>query len=248
MARVSETPRSSSRGFPAGATEVWPDERSPDDWLGEVSDDDWSEGAAERARRPATTEDRSYPGEHDVASTPPPSSRQVSTGSDRRAIERRRIVAVLGIAAALGVAIAIPVVLLRGGGNEPAATPLPESTLTATTPASTETSPSTTTTAPETTTTTTPSTTTTTPSESAATTFSLPEGTKLKLGEGDPAIVQQLQQALSSAGYDPGSADGTFGPQTEAAVVAFQQANGLTADGTVGPLTASALASAIATG
>jgi peptidoglycan hydrolase-like protein with peptidoglycan-binding domain len=156
-------------------------------------------------------------------------------------------VAVLGIAAALGVAIAIPVVLLRGGGNEPAATPLPESTPTATTPASTETSPSTTTTAPETTTTT-PSTTTTTPSESAATTFSLPEGTKLKLGEGDPAIVQQLQQALSSAGYDPGSADGTFGPQTEAAVVAFQQANGLTADGTVGPLTASALASAIATG
>ena len=247
MARVSETPRSSSRGFPAGATEVWPDERSPDDWLGEVSDDDWSEGAAERARRPAPTEERSYPGEHDAAGTLPPASRQVSTGSDRRAIERRRIVAVLGIAAALGVAIAIPVVLLRGGGNEPAATPLPESTLTATTPASTETSPSTTTTAPETTTTT-PSTTTTTPSESAATTFSLPEGTKLKLGEGDPAIVQQLQQALSSAGYDPGSADATFGPQREAAVVAFQPAKGLTAEGTVGPLTASALASAIATG
>ena len=89
---------------------------------------------------------------------------------------------------------------------------------------------------------------TTTPSESAPTTFSLPEGTKLKLGEGDPAIVEQLQQALASAGYDPGTADGTFGPQTEAAVVAFQQANGLTADGTVGPLTASALASAIATG
>jgi len=247
MARVSETPRSSSRGFPAGATEVWPDERSPDDWLGEVSDDDWSEGAAERARRPVTTEDRPYPGVHDVAGAPPPSPRQVSTGIDRRAIERRRLVAVLGIAAALGVAIAIPVVLLRGGSNEPAATPLPESTPAATTPASTETSPSTTTTAPEATTTT-PSTTTTTPSESAPTTFSLPEGTKLKLGEGDPAIVEQLQQALASAGYDPGTADGTFGPQTEAAVVAFQQANGLTADGTVGPLTASALASAIATG
>jgi len=247
MARVSETPRSSSRGFPAGATEVWPDERSPDDWLGEVSDDDWSEGAAERARRPVTTEDRSYPGEHDVAGAPAPSPRKDSTGIDRRAIERRRLVAVLGIAAALGIAIAIPVVVLRGGSNEPAATPLPESTPAATTPASTETSPSTTTTAPEATTTT-PSTTTTTPSESAATTFSLPEGTKLKLGEGDPAIVQQLQQALASAGYDPGTADGTFGPQTEAAVVAFQQANGLTADGTVGPLTASALASAIATG
>ena len=54
-------------------------------------------------------------------------------------------------------------------------------------------------------------------------------------------MISELQQALSSAGHDPGRVDGTFGPLTEAAVIAFQQANGLSADGVVGPDTASAL-------
>ena len=39
----------------------------------------------------------------------------------------------------------------------------------------------------------------------------------------------------------PVTADGTFGRRTEAAVVAFQEANGLSVDGQVGPETASAL-------
>ena len=64
----------------------------------------------------------------------------------------------------------------------------------------------------------------------------------------DPELVTALQQALVSAGYDPGEPDGTFGPKTEAAVVAFQQDNGLTSDGIVGPETASALNAAIADG
>ena len=88
--------------------------------------------------------------------------------------------------------------------------------------------------------------TTTTPSTDDASTFVLPEGTKLQRGEGDPALVEELQQALSKAGYDPGPADGTFGRRTEAAVVAFQEANGLSVDGRVGPETASALNSALA--
>ena len=78
--------------------------------------------------------------------------------------------------------------------------------------------------------------------------FALPEGTKLQLGENDPAVVRELQRALSRAGFDPGSADGTFGPLTEAAVVAFQQANGLSVDGRVGPETAAALNSALESG
>ena len=50
-----------------------------------------------------------------------------------------------------------------------------------------------------------------TPSTDGASTFALPEGTKLQRGEGDPALIEELQQALSKAGYDPGPADGTFG-------------------------------------
>ena len=58
-------------------------------------------------------------------------------------------------------------------------------------------------------------------------------------------MIRELQQALSSAGYDPGKVDGRYGPRTEAAVVAFQQANGLSPDGVVGPDTASALNNAL---
>lgn len=53
--------------------------------------------------------------------------------------------------------------------------------------------------------------------------------------------VQSIQQALSTRGFDPGGVDGDFGPQTQAAVVAFQLSAGLTADGEVGQLTAAAL-------
>jgi peptidoglycan hydrolase-like protein with peptidoglycan-binding domain len=49
--------------------------------------------------------------------------------------------------------------------------------------------------------------------------------------------VQQLQVALKEIGQDPGPVDGAFGPQTEAAVKAFQQERGITADGVVGPIT-----------
>ncbi len=46
--------------------------------------------------------------------------------------------------------------------------------------------------------------------------------------------VRQVQQRLKTLGYLSGSADGDFGDATEAAVKAFQKANGLTADGVVG--------------
>ncbi len=54
--------------------------------------------------------------------------------------------------------------------------------------------------------------------------------------------VIRLQNALRSAGYDPGAADGIFGARTRAAVTAFQRAKGLGVDGIVGPKTNGALA------
>lgn len=53
--------------------------------------------------------------------------------------------------------------------------------------------------------------------------------------------IQEIQQALKAAGFDPGVIDGEFGPHTQAAIVAFQIVNGLIADGEVGPKTAASL-------
>ena len=58
----------------------------------------------------------------------------------------------------------------------------------------------------------------------------------LKSGAKGPAVTE-LQKKLAAAGFSAGSADGEFGPKTQAAVKAFQQANGLEADGVVGPKT-----------
>lgn len=54
-------------------------------------------------------------------------------------------------------------------------------------------------------------------------------------------IVVKIQEALAAKGFNPGMIDGDFGPDTEAAVVAFQEAEGLVVDGIVGPETAAAL-------
>lgn len=62
----------------------------------------------------------------------------------------------------------------------------------------------------------------------------------LKRGSTGPEVTA-LQQRLLDLGFDPNGVDGTFGPGTESAVKAFQQANGLTVDGKVGPITRAAL-------
>ena len=58
----------------------------------------------------------------------------------------------------------------------------------------------------------------------------------LQKGSTDPA-VRDLQEALKTLGQNPGTIDGVFGAQTEAAVRAFQQAKGITVDGVVGTIT-----------
>jgi peptidoglycan hydrolase-like protein with peptidoglycan-binding domain len=62
------------------------------------------------------------------------------------------------------------------------------------------------------------------------------------------ADVTRLQELLLALGYDPGPVDGIFGPQTGAAVMAFQQDLGLTVDGLVGPQTRETVAGQLAEG
>lgn len=53
--------------------------------------------------------------------------------------------------------------------------------------------------------------------------------------------VAELQTRLKSAGFDPGPADGLFGPKTELAIKNFQEKNGIIRAGYVGPKTRAAL-------
>jgi flagellum-specific peptidoglycan hydrolase FlgJ len=53
--------------------------------------------------------------------------------------------------------------------------------------------------------------------------------------------VSHLQEALRSAGFNPGKTDGIFGPKTQAALRNFQTARGIQVDGIAGPETFGAL-------
>jgi len=65
----------------------------------------------------------------------------------------------------------------------------------------------------------------------------------LQLGDTGSA-VSDLQSRLQALGYYNGPISGSFGSQTQVALTAFQQAQGLTADGIAGPQVNAALASA----
>ena len=71
--------------------------------------------------------------------------------------------------------------------------------------------------------------------------FGAPASTPtLKKGASGSA-VSEMQQLLKNAGFNPGAVDGQFGPNTEAALKAFQKAKGLEVDGSCGPKTWAAL-------
>lgn len=62
-------------------------------------------------------------------------------------------------------------------------------------------------------------------------------GTTLESGMKNSGAVKAMQTRLKSLGYLTGTADGSFGDATKAAVIAFQTANGLKADGKAGTST-----------
>jgi hypothetical protein len=242
-----------ARGRQGGAAGKRQARQPLDDWFGDISDEDWSEDAAEFvAQRRATPVREEGDTERDGLTRSPAQARAAATTEARRgAVERRRAIAALVVLLLIGLGAGAAVFVLRDGAESPVTTVLRSPTVT--TPARNETDP-----LPTTPTTTTPTTTTPTAPSEDAPTFTLPEGTKLQRGEGvgesdltvstDPELVTELQRALIRAGFDPGSPDGTFGHSTEEAVIAFQQANGLSPDGIVGPETADALSSAVAGG
>ncbi len=66
--------------------------------------------------------------------------------------------------------------------------------------------------------------------------------------EMSPEELEVWQNDLNAVGCWAGPVDGSKGPQTEAAIIAFQTAKGLTVDGLLGPQTESALQDAVAAG
>jgi hypothetical protein len=210
--RVPKVSASESRGESVDA------DRLLDDWLGDEAEIDWfpepagTTGLQEVAERVGRGRRGGTANVDDLG----------APASEAARIVRRR--GAVGLVVLIVAAAAVIVALVVLGSNNRSGS-RPTTPLTTSTPAST-----TTTTAA-----------TTTPQSSAQPAASLaivlPAAGTLR-AEDTGSAVKKLQQALSDLGFDPGSADGIFGPLTEHAVVAFQHANGLATDGIVGPKTA----------
>jgi len=67
--------------------------------------------------------------------------------------------------------------------------------------------------------------------------YTTPSAASLRVGS-TGEIVRVLQQSLAARGFDPGPADGVYGPRTEAAVRELQRLGGLEVTGIVDAITA----------
>ena len=83
-------------------------------------------------------------------------------------------------------------------------------------------------------------------SDTTSATTAASSGTTVPSGADTVKFDKLVQEQLTQVGCYGGSVDGILGPQTDAAIVAFQHASGLPVDGEVGPETESALAQATA--
>ena len=161
---------------------------------------------------------------------PEPPARSASDGLGQR--QAAVVVAVLAIVAL----IAVGVLVARSISGSEDTTTTPSTSVPATTTA--DTTPADTTPA---------STTPTTPSTTTPTVTAVPTDATLRPGSSGESVTA-LQQALAELGYEPGTADGKYGPATTEAVTAFQKAEGLTEDGIAGPATLAAINTALAAG
>ncbi len=194
-----------------------------------IDEDDWF---ATPAVEPAELE---LPGEvawQDEPDPPPGPS---------NGLARRQGMVLLAVVAAIALGAAGILLARSLGGSD--GTSGTAATTAVTTQVTTETTTATTT---ETTTTPTDSTpTTSTPASTTPSATAVPTGATLRAGDSGASVLA-LQQTLASLGFDPGAADGKFGPGTTDAVTAFQKAKGLTQDGVAGPTTIAAINTAAA--
>lgn len=153
------------------------------------------------------------------------------------------LLAALGLVAL--IVVAVLAVRAIGGSNDTNETPA-ATTPVVTTPV--DTSPAVTTTTPTTTGTSTDTTgTSTSPAATTPTVTEVPTEATLRPGDSGSSVLT-LQNALIQLGYDPGTADGSYGNGTTQAVTAFQAAEGLKQDGIAGPGTLTAVNEALARG
>ena len=84
--------------------------------------------------------------------------------------------------------------------------------------------------------------------EGTTTTQAASENTTPKESAATIRFDKAIQEELATVGCHPGAADGVIGPKTDAAILAFQTADGIKADGELGPETEAALKKAAAEG
>ena len=196
---MHETRTLEHQGTSTGAVGAMRHDDPLDDWLGDISDADWDEGAARAAGRARTSAGDTERAGHaedswleQAADRPRPAQAVDRADTRRAATERRRYTAGLVLLVVIGLAVGIPVLVLRGDGGaevtavEPTtSTPARDipSARTTTTPA-TGSSDATATDEPA----------GTPPSTlDAPASFTLPEGTTIRRGAGDHDRVGQLQ-------------------------------------------------------
>ena len=87
---------------------------------------------------------------------------------------------------------------------------------------------------------------TTTTTTEATTTTAGPSTTSAAEAAATVRFDKEIQSQLAAVGCYTGADDGVFGPETDAAIVAFQKASGLSPDGELGTQTEAALNKAVA--